>query len=298
MAEAALGEGDEQTFRIGGMSLAAKRWGLRGGRPILALHGWLDNCNSFAYLAPRLHDSDVVCLDGAGHGDSDSRNHLGAYNIWQDVAEIFAVADQLGWRQFSLLGHSRGGMVAFLAAGTFPARIDHLLMIEGACPRLARSQDAAGHLAESIRLLKACVQRPKTAYRSFGEAVKARENGLFPIAHADALVLAQHGVKPSADGFSWCYDPKLLAGSELKLNAEQVDSFYGRITARALLILAEGGLLARDEAFQRWLQPKVDWSVTTLEGGHHLHMSEHNEQVAEVINNHFLCGSHNTLKRS
>lgn len=288
MVETAINSGQTQIFHAGALSLAAKRWGVRGGRPVLALHGWLDNCASFAYLAPLLVDCDVVCLDGAGHGSSDHRNHLGAYNIWQDIAEVFAVADQLGWQDFNLLGHSRGAMVAFLAAGTFPDRIENLIMIEGACPLLARPQDAAASLAESIGLVKACVQRPRTAYGSFGKAVAARERGMFPIAHVDALTLAHHGVRRSAAGFSWRYDPKLMAGSELKLNDEQVESFYGRITSRCLLILAVDGMLIGDDAFRQWLDRRDGWTVATLCGGHHLHMSEQCAQVAATIRKHFL----------
>lgn len=294
MAEAALSQGLTQTFRAGALSLAAKRWGTRGGRPVLALHGWLDNCDSFAYLAPLLSGCDVVCLDGAGHGGSDHRNHLGAYNIWQDVADVFAVADQLGWDEFNLLGHSRGAMVAFLASGTFPERVGHLIMIEGACPRLALAQDAAANLAESIRLVTACVNRSRSVYTSFEKAVVARERGMFPIAYEDALTLARHGVRESADGFYWVYDPKLMAGSEVKLSAEQVESFYCRITASCLLILAKNGMLTDDKAFGQWLELRDSWRIETLPGGHHLHMSEQSIGVAASIERHFpgaLCGT-------
>jgi pimeloyl-ACP methyl ester carboxylesterase len=115
-----------QRFDVGGVELCAKRWGDPSGRPVMALHGWIDNAASFDFLAPHLSDCDLVCLDCAGHGKSGRRNYLGAYNVWQDVGELFAVADQLGWSTFSLIGHSRGAMISMLAAGTFPSRISHL----------------------------------------------------------------------------------------------------------------------------------------------------------------------------
>lgn len=289
MAEAAVAHGLLHTFSAGNLSLSAKRWGREGGKPVIALHGWLDNCASFDYLAPLLEGCDVVCLDGAGHARSDWRNHLGAYNIWQDIAELFAVADQLGWREFSVIGHSRGAMVAFLAAGTFPERISHLVMIEGACPRVAEAESAAANLAESIRLIKACMQRPRNIYGSFDKAVAARERGMFPLSHSDALVLARQGVESIDEGFSWRYDPKLLAGSELKLNAQQVDSFYRRISTPCLLVMAAQGLLANDELLAEWLQSKSEWSIVILPGGHHLHMSEQCVGVASTINHHFTA---------
>ena len=75
----------ELTFQVGGLSISAKRWGNGAGRRVLALHGWLDNCASFDFLAQELDEVDLVCIDCIGHGRSDFRPHLGAYNVWQDT---------------------------------------------------------------------------------------------------------------------------------------------------------------------------------------------------------------------
>ncbi|MEZ5484862.1 MAG: hypothetical protein R3F01_06865, partial [Lysobacteraceae bacterium] len=59
---------------------AGLRWGRRGGKPLLALHGWLDNAASFVPMVEamqasgRLEDLDVVALDLAGHGYSAHRS--------------------------------------------------------------------------------------------------------------------------------------------------------------------------------------------------------------------------------
>src|SRR5690606_41685879 len=60
---------------------------------------------SFDVLAPQLENVHLIALDCAGHGFS---GHRSSYNIWEDVGELFAVADLLGWNEFALLGHSRG----------------------------------------------------------------------------------------------------------------------------------------------------------------------------------------------
>src|SRR5690606_39616279 len=104
----------ELSFHVDGLQIAAVEWGEPSGLPVLALHGWLDNCASFDALAPLLQGAHVIALDMAGHGQSAHRPGTSPYNIWDDVAEIFAIADQLGWSRFGLLGHSRGAIIAML----------------------------------------------------------------------------------------------------------------------------------------------------------------------------------------
>lgn len=49
------------------LSFAAKVWGSENDNPILALHGWQDNCGTFDRLIPLLPpDFYVVCLDFCG----------------------------------------------------------------------------------------------------------------------------------------------------------------------------------------------------------------------------------------
>lgn len=278
-----------QIFEVGGLTLSAKRWGVEGGHPVLALHGWLDNAASFDFLAPLLPSCDIVCLDCAGHGRSGQRNFLGAYNIWQDVGELFAVADQLGWSTFSLIGHSRGAMISFLAAGTFPERITHLNLLEGGVPRMASANEAPELLAEAIRAVKAATNRPRQYYSNFARAVAVRTKGLFPLAEVDAQVLALHGVEETEQGFAWSYDPKLLAGSEVRFSSEQLLAFRERITASTLVVLAEGGMLLQEHGALELLNAKADWQVARLPGGHHHHMHEQAPAVAELIKKHIGC---------
>ena len=55
---------------VDGLQMAGLRWGTPGARPLLALHGWLDNAQSFTPLAPHLSQFDFVALDLTGHGRS------------------------------------------------------------------------------------------------------------------------------------------------------------------------------------------------------------------------------------
>ncbi len=44
----------EREFEVYGRKMAALSWGEEGQPPLLALHGWLDNAESFSPLAEQL----------------------------------------------------------------------------------------------------------------------------------------------------------------------------------------------------------------------------------------------------
>ena len=91
----------ELRFTVNGMNFAAQEWGDSTQLPVLALHGWLDNAASFYALAPRLNNLHIVALDMAGHGQSEHRPGHMAYTPWDDINDILAVADHLGWERFT-----------------------------------------------------------------------------------------------------------------------------------------------------------------------------------------------------
>lgn len=279
----------EERFKVAQLTLAARRWGSPKGMPVLALHGWLDNCASFNLLAKRLGDAvDLVALDLAGHGLSDHRGHLGAYNIWQDLADILAVADQLEWSRFHLLGHSRGAMIAFLCAGTFPERVQSLAMIEGICPLLAEDHLAPEILAKSIEFLLTADKRRTHYYSQFDDAVRARVKGFIPVSEAAARAFAERGVGQREQGYFWHYDPKLLVGSELRLNQAQVDAFARRLpSTNKLLVVGRSGTLKAQEALWSWLTSVSALRVAELEGDHYLHMRDDLDNLVSLLNKNF-----------
>ena len=92
----------EVEIRFQGRKLTGKRWGQEGNPPVMALHGWLDNANSFDLIAPALSDFDIFALDFAGHGHSDHRPLHTPYLGALDAQDIIAVANHLQWERFSL----------------------------------------------------------------------------------------------------------------------------------------------------------------------------------------------------
>jgi pimeloyl-ACP methyl ester carboxylesterase len=248
------------------LSLAALEWGEPGGTRILALHGWLDNAGSFAQLAPLLENCHVVAFDAAGHGLSDHRSADAGYNIWQDIGDVLEIAEQLGWEQFNLLGHSRGAAVATLFAGTFPERVERLLLLEGGLPLIGEAANAPANLAAVLKRTRDLRGRGGRVYAVRDQAIADRVNGFAPVTPAAAEVLAERSLREVAGGWQWQADQRLKAGSEFRLTRDELAAFLDRISAPAICFLAEESPFADLELYREMLSRIAGIDIHRLPG--------------------------------
>jgi pimeloyl-ACP methyl ester carboxylesterase len=280
----------ERKFRLPGLTLAAEVWGAAGEHPVLASHGWLDNAGSFALLAPRLPGCEIVALDLAGHGLSDSRSPDSAYNIWQDVGDLLDVADELGWQRCTLLGHSRGAAISMLFAATFPERVDKLVLLEGGLPLTAEAADAPAGLAEALRTTRALRDKAGRVFAQRATAIAERASGFSKVTPAAAEVLARRSLREVPGGFRWHADQRLKAQSELRLTDEHARAFARRVAAPVLLLFAAESPFAGRSLYQEMPQLFADIEIERLPGGHHFHLEGAEDAIAERIRQ-FLASS-------
>ena len=277
----------ERFFQVNAMTLAAQEWGSAGGLPVLALHGWLDNSASFDRLAPLLPGLHLVALDMAGHGQSSHRPGAGLYSFWDDIQDLLAVADELGWQEFVLLGHSRGAIIGALAAACFPDRIKALALVEGFMPEPARAEEAPLQLSNALKGLKGIAEKQRSIYPDLELAIKARERGMFPLSHQAASLLTRRGVQAVEGGFCWTSDPRLLVPSPIKLTATQVNAFINSISMPVCLLLARDGLPKLYPHYMQYLHQYPHIKPQLLDGGHHLHVEDECVTVATHLRDFF-----------
>lgn len=275
----------EQEFKLEHLTLSARVWGHGLPRKVIALHGWLDNCASFNWLAP-LVDAHVVALDMAGHGLSGHRDHMAPYNIWEDAVEIFAVADQLGWQEFSLLGHSRGAIVAAIMAGTLPKRIRQLLLLDGFWPDSCTEEEAPKQLALSVRFTLGPKRKKATLYETWEKAIVARMNSFWPILRTSSEALAERGLIAVDGGYIWRADAKLQLPSAVKLTPGQFLAFAKEISANTLLVVAKDGIVTKVPDLIPRLNVFPDVEIVKVPGTHHFHMEGSAPEIAAHINRH------------
>ncbi len=267
--------------------VAAHLYGPEDGRPVIALHGWLDNAATFSRLAPLLDGVRIVALDLPGHGHSDHRPVGAAYNIWDYAHDVLQTAEQFGWQKFSLLGHSMGAIVSVLLAGAMPDRIDRLALIDGVIPYTGEADTAPQKLGESLQALLAVDEKRKPVYATFEQAVAARMKGVGAVSHEAAERLAQRGLMPVPGGYTWRTDARLMLPSPMRLTRAHALAFAHRVVCPARLILAEQGLMTQPEMLE--LCETLPFALHRLPGGHHLHLDDQAgaEAVAAVFNPFF-----------
>jgi pimeloyl-ACP methyl ester carboxylesterase len=277
----------ERVFNVRGLILAAKEWGALGSKPVIALHGWLDNAASFDLLLPSLEDTHVLAIDSAGHGQSAFRSSDAGYELWQEIPEVIEIADQMGWADFALIGHSRGAVIAGLIAGTFPKRINGLVMIDAHMPVPALVHNSAKQMAKSIRDDKRFATASPSYFNSFEDAVEARAKGFLSLDRDAAEILARRGVREDDKGFYWHNDQRLKSAASIKFTKEQINSFLKAISAPSLLIYAQNSLFTQNSEHTQFSSLMDSKTVVTFPGTHHLHMERQASEVALAVQKFF-----------
>ncbi len=74
-------------------------------------------------------DRQAVALDMRGYNLSSKPEQLDQYRVPLLVEDLRALADQLGQRRFTLVGHDWGGVVAWAFAAAHPDRLDKLVIV-------------------------------------------------------------------------------------------------------------------------------------------------------------------------
>jgi len=102
---------------------------------LVCIHGGLDRGGSFARLARRLNDVDVVAYDRRGYQGSRDVQPVG---LSHHVADLVALIGAQRATPVILFGHSYGGVVALAAASAHPELVDDVIIYETPLPWIYR----------------------------------------------------------------------------------------------------------------------------------------------------------------
>ncbi|MCP5334396.1 MAG: alpha/beta hydrolase [Oceanospirillaceae bacterium] len=272
----------EKNFEVSvrGMQLRGIRFGQ--GKPLLALHGWLDNAASFSKLAPLLTGYEVFAVDLPGHGLSDHLPAQQHYHVWQGTEDVELLADALGLTEFALMGHSMGAAIATLYAAVFPQRISHLVLLDALGPLTHEPVQAVDNMRDAILQMKAIKpeQRVLPAAESF---ISTRLQGPLALQQEAAELIVGRAIQAVPGGFCWRSDKRLKNPSLLRLSNEQLQAFLQAIRAPVLGLFASDGIYTREFIDGRWQHLQANKELHWLIGGHHFHLQGDVADVARRV---------------
>lgn len=263
-----------RAWDIDGIRYAGLSWGPEDGVPVLALHGWMDHAGSFQVLAPRLPGCHVVAPDLSGQGLSGRRAAHATYNIWDDLPQLAALTERLGWECCVVMGHSRGANIGALFAAAQPDRVRAFVALDSLVPE---PNDPAGFVPTLRAFVEETRARGAGSLRSFDsvEAYVARRQrqGNAP---ATSAALADRALEPVPEGVRLRGDPRLFASSAVRLTPEHVAAVLRALACPVLNIWAADGVRARrpqiDALIARARELVAAYEALDLPGDHHFHM--------------------------
>ena len=100
-----------------------------GPTKVVVIHGWFWDHRVFTPIFDCLDPNryTYAFIDIRGYGNS--RSVSGNYSIGEVAADVVVVADQLGWRDFHVVGHSMGGKAAQKVAMDAGARVRSVMAV-------------------------------------------------------------------------------------------------------------------------------------------------------------------------
>lgn len=272
-------------IKTGRLTLSGLTNGLDKGRPVIALHGWLDNAASFSPLAEHLDfERPFFALELPGHGHSEHRPKSAHYHLVDNTLDVLAFVDSIcGGGEFDIIGHSLGGIVATLVAASVPDRVRHLVLLDSLGPLTDDIENVLPQLKKAVKRAVALRNSKLNTYPSKEVAAKARMAGVGKITLEAARILVERGTREVEGGYVWSSDPRLLEPSLLRFSEEQVEAIMSGIECPVQLVVGEDGYFRQYEAISKRLAYIKNLTQDKVAGGHHFHMEGDIERTAEII---------------
>lgn len=98
-----------------------------GPRHVIVLHGWFGDHGVWAPTYPLLDGQSFTYAFPDWRGYGASRNIAGKHSMGEMAGDMLALADELGWQRFMVVGHSMGGKAAQCLAMQAPQRVAALV---------------------------------------------------------------------------------------------------------------------------------------------------------------------------
>ena len=286
MAHAKDQEPRRRYFVHDGLRLHYWEWGDPREETYVFVHGVRDQGRSWDHFLDELISRGVpikhaVALDLRGHGDSEWPSTSRGYAHEDFLTDLAGLLKHLDKEPVTIIGHSLGGSMCLLYAGTFPERVKRMVLLESLGPFARADEEVPEIMAERLKG-RDYVEIP-FPHESLEAAAKAIQK-TFP------LIPDQRG---AAYGASMARIPKagVIAGSMIRscvtarprrCPKEQIEAFIRRLKCPILFVYGtESDFMKSVRGHRAQLFPNA--KIVPIEGaGHHI-PHEKPVELAEIV---------------
>jgi len=222
-------------------------WGNEDAPLVVFVHGGRDHSRSWDRLVAELRDEyHVVALDLRGHGDSDYAvgSHYGLPDNALDLVRVIEAASGekvAASRRAIVIGHSFGGAVTLVAAGTYPEYFGGIVNIEGTHSLVPR-EGRDGMRPEWLRAwgdrVRAFELEKPVVYQTFDAAVARMRQGNPQLDDDWLRHLSRYASRKIEGGYVWKYDWWVNARNSMEIRHDELPVFWQNIACPVLLLLS------------------------------------------------------------
>lgn len=217
-------------------------WGDASAPPLILLHGRMDHCRNWDWVASRLADRyRVIAPDLRGHGDS-SWSVGNAYSMYDYILDVAELVDQLKLEPVVLIGHSLGGGIATKFTGVYPHRVKKLISVEGlgSAPDTLAEQaglSTAQKMLAWTREMRRIAEKPERQFATREQAIERMKQANSHLSGERARHLALEGIVKKENGqYRWKYDPFVGVHPPFDMSVADTHQLWSAISCPVLLI--------------------------------------------------------------
>tara|TARA_B100000678_G_scaffold291409_1_gene308166 strand:+ start:20079 stop:20951 length:873 start_codon:yes stop_codon:yes gene_type:complete len=276
------------TFYSQRLKLHYVDWGNPTAPPLLLVHGGLDHCRSWDWIAEEFRrDWHVIAPDLRGHGDSEWSSD-GEYSLRACVYDLAQLIHQKNFGPVTIISHSYGGNISLRYTGLYPDNVKKLVAIEGLgpSPKIVRErqdtpiEEKMRNWIDQKRSISARLPR---RYESVEAAIERMRDANKHLTEAQARHLTVHGVSQNEDGtWSWKYDNYFRIRTPYDMQQGDLERLWGRINCPTLLCYGADSWASNPEKDGRLSHFKTARVIEYENAGHWLHHDQFDKFVADT----------------
>jgi pimeloyl-ACP methyl ester carboxylesterase len=268
-----------------GLKMHYWEWGDPQEETYVFVHGVRDQGRSWDHFLEALIRHGVpikhaVALDLRGHGDSEWPSTSRGYQHEDFLTDLAGLLKHLEKEPVTIIGHSLGGSMCLLYAGTFPERVKRMVLLESLGP-FARSDDEVPEIMAERLKGRNYVEIP-FPHETLEAAAKAIQKTFPLIPDQAALHMARHGTHNKGGRYRWKHDPILRYRTTTAMSEGQIEAFIRRLKCPILFVYGtESGFMKSVRGHRAQLFPNA--KIVPIEGaGHHI-PHEKPEELAHIV---------------